>query len=170
MQTSLVKNGGVDSCSDLNATEGLLITASKILGELEKSNQETNWDPSTFSVTFVIGFVAVIFAVLTVCQAVIAATPSKHCTKYALGPWASFSKKSVEFGQMRMQATAYTPIIRMPELVAYLLPDYRLDETWGICLVRDYEQSIRKVKSETSKEQKHALANARDRSQHFPAT
>lgn len=95
MQTSLVENGGVDGCSDLNATECLLITASKILGELEKSNQETNWDPSTFAVTFVIGFAAIIFAVLIVCQAGIAATPSKHCTKYALGPWLPFERKAL---------------------------------------------------------------------------
>lgn len=65
MQTSSVEHGDGEDCRDLNATECLLITASKILVELETANRETNWNPSTFAVTFVIGFVAIVFAVLT---------------------------------------------------------------------------------------------------------
>lgn len=107
-------------CASLNTTECILLAATRILAAIEKSADEPNWDPQTFAVTLIIGIIALFFAALTIVHGLVAAAPGKHCSSYALGPWAHYSKKRIDWSEMRIQATAYTPIVHLTAVYRYL--------------------------------------------------
>lgn len=147
-------------CANLNTTECILRAATQILAEVKKNGDEFNWDPPTFAVTLIIGFIAIFFAALTIGQGLIAAAPGKHCSKYALGPWAHYSKRRFDISEMRVQATAYTPILRTDELLKYLYFN-KLNDA----------QDCTDIKEETKEEWKREIfPSSKGINQYFPAT
>lgn len=102
------------NCS-LNTTECILETLAAVLEELRAQRGEYNWDPLTFGVTAVIGILALVIAVLTVGQGLLAAGPGRlKSSRNALGPWAKFSKRTFDWSEMRFRTIAYTPILVAP--------------------------------------------------------
>ncbi|KAL6914892.1 hypothetical protein FSST1_012652 [Fusarium sambucinum] len=106
------------NCNELNATECLLRVTASILEQLKEDSSEFNWDPASFVVTLVIGIIAAAFAFFAIIQGFLAAGPGRHkCSKYAIGTWASISKRRFDWSELRYRSVAHTPIISIQDLV-----------------------------------------------------
>ncbi|KAK5996972.1 hypothetical protein PT974_02321 [Cladobotryum mycophilum] len=100
----------------LNTTEQILQAVSHILAQLERQNHQYNWDPATFSVTVVIGIIAIFFAGLTIIQGLIAAGPGRlKSGQYAIGPWSKLTRRKFIRAELRLRTVAYTPVIRFQD-------------------------------------------------------
>lgn len=175
---------GVDDikidCANLNTTECILRAATQILAEVKKSGNEFNWDPPTFAVTLAIGFIALFFAALTIGQGLIAAAPGKHCSRYALGPWAHFSERRIDWSELRIQATAYTPVIRMEAVLRHLLQpegggpdqlqDDRSDSPPAKMTLREWKRTQRTKPTRDNETTRQIYPPSKDLDQYFPAT
>jgi hypothetical protein len=64
----------------------------------------------TFSVTVLIGIVALSFAGMTVSQGIFGPGHRK-CSKYAIGKWAKETKIHPNWAEFRIDSTAYTPVL-----------------------------------------------------------
>lgn len=105
------------NCGDLNSTECLLQTAADILSELRQQSGEYSWEPLTFAATLALGIIALVFTALTIVQGLIAAGPGRQkCSAYALGPWAVFSSRRMDWSELRVRSVAHTPIIDLEHL------------------------------------------------------
>ncbi|KAM0413041.1 hypothetical protein ACHAPD_008112 [Fusarium lateritium] len=106
------------NCNGLNATECLLRVTTSILEQLKEDSSEFNWDPASFVVTLVIGIIAAAFAFFAIIQGFLAAGPGRHkCSKYAIGTWASISRRKFDWSELRYRSIAHTPIISIQDLV-----------------------------------------------------
>ncbi|KAF5242035.1 hypothetical protein FANTH_8870 [Fusarium anthophilum] len=106
------------NCNGLNATECLLRVTASILEQLKDDSSAFNWDPASFVVTLVIGIIAAAFAFFAIIQGFLAAGPGRHkCSKYAIGTWASLSKRKFDWSELRYRSTAQTPVIKVGDLL-----------------------------------------------------
>ncbi|KAH7329694.1 hypothetical protein B0I35DRAFT_456975 [Stachybotrys elegans] len=139
------------NCTGLNATECLLRVTASILEELK----ESNWDPASFVVTFVIGIIAAAFAFFAIIQGLLAAGPGRHkCSIYAIGTWARLSKRKFDWSELRYRSIAQTPVIRVTDLVHKMTIDFKWgDSNWN------QERLFPKLKHDP-----------KDTSDYFPAT
>ncbi|KAF3167854.1 hypothetical protein TWF788_011088 [Orbilia oligospora] len=106
-----------DVCPGENATECLL--RALLEAQLAAKN-EINWDPISLGFTAIIGILALLFAILTVVQGVLAAGPrSLKAGESAIGWYSKFSKSSFSMSEMRVRSVAYTPILQTNILQMY---------------------------------------------------
>ncbi|KAF5673550.1 hypothetical protein FCIRC_8013 [Fusarium circinatum] len=106
------------NCNGINATECLLRVTASILEQLKDDSSAFNWDPASFVVTLVIGIIAAAFDFFAIIQGFLAAGPGRHkCSKYAIGTWASLSKRKFDWSELRYRSTAQTPIIEVRDLL-----------------------------------------------------
>lgn len=111
------------NCNDLNATECLLLVTASILEQLKEDSSAFNWDPASFVVTLVIGIIAAAFAFFAIIQGFLAAGPGRHkCSKYAIGTWATLSKRKFDWSELRYRSIAQTPVIRIQNLLDKMKP------------------------------------------------
>ncbi|TGJ72716.1 hypothetical protein EYR41_004591 [Orbilia oligospora] len=114
----------LDVCPGENATECLL--RALLAAQLDTKN-EINWDPISLGFTAIIGVLALLFAILTVVQGVLAAGPrSLKAGESAIGWYSKFSKSSFSMSEMRVRSVAYTPILQTNILQMYNLKGHSL--------------------------------------------
>jgi hypothetical protein len=97
----------MDACTDAyNVTDCLL---EQIL-EASKETDTDIWDILSFVATLLIGFAALLFAILTIWQA--SAGPG-HCksSDAAIGNWADLTHYRWNYSELSRQAIAYTPVM-----------------------------------------------------------
>ncbi|KAF3922473.1 hypothetical protein AA313_de0208023 [Arthrobotrys entomopaga] len=96
-----------------NTNECLLrhILDLEIARDVAKANS-TDWDPINVGLTAVIGFLALIIAVVAVFQSLLAAGPGRlKASQTAIGRYSRFSRSRFSWLEMRLRSTAYTPMI-----------------------------------------------------------
>ncbi|KAF3132668.1 hypothetical protein TWF594_009486 [Orbilia oligospora] len=114
----------LDVCPGENATECLL--RALLAAQLDTKN-EINWDPISLGFTAIIGVLALLFAILTVVQGVLAAGPRNlKAGESAIGWYSKFSKSSFSMSEMRVRSVAYTPILQTNILQMYNLKRHSL--------------------------------------------
>lgn len=98
---------------DSNSTDCLLRSLLSFLTEQQESNDaEVNWDPISFAFTLLIGLLALIFALVTIAQAVLATGKSRRITSNrAIGKWSTETRRTWSWTQMNFQYTASTPVL-----------------------------------------------------------
>jgi len=154
------------NCS-LNTTECILETLAAVLGELKAQRSEYNWDPLTFGVTAAIGILALIVAVLTVGQGLIAAGPGRlKSSRNALGPWAKFSRRTFDRTEMRFRTIAYTPVLVVPHRVRPSRLAARDNATYH----EDVPYWYRKIEDEEEWSERELSGLLVGGTYHFPAT
>jgi hypothetical protein len=95
-----------------NNTECILQAVVALLNEVREKNAEFNWDPLSFVFTAVTGVVAACFAGIAILQAFFAADPGRlKASRYAIGPWAKFTKRSFDWQEWRFRSVTQTPVI-----------------------------------------------------------
>ncbi|KEZ45492.1 hypothetical protein SAPIO_CDS1810 [Scedosporium apiospermum] len=157
------------NCS-LNTTECILETLAAVLEELRAQRGEYDWDPLTFGVTAAIGILALIIAILTVGQGLLAAGPGRlKSSRNALGPWAKFSKRTFDWSEMRFRTVAYTPLLVAP-------PPLRFPSWFGLTvninITKDTEEGYwyKKIKDEEEWAEMDSSGFLFGATDHFPAT
>ncbi|KAK6530357.1 hypothetical protein TWF694_003713 [Orbilia ellipsospora] len=96
-----------------NTSECLLrhILDLEIARDAAKANS-TDWDPINVGLTAVIGFLALVIAVVAVFQSLLAAGPGRlKASQTAIGRYSRFSRSRFSWIEMRLRSTAYTPMI-----------------------------------------------------------
>ena len=84
------------------------------------ANNGYNWNPASVGVTATIGVLALIFAMLTVFQAALAAGPGRlKAGREAIGIWAKYTVTKMHWTEFRFRTTAYVPLLRRWELVTF---------------------------------------------------
>jgi hypothetical protein len=106
----------MDGCSDAyNLTDCLLLSL------LDAMKDHNKWDVPTLSVTVVIGFVALVFAAMTVIQNVLSA-PSGHrkCSRDAISDWSQKTESRWNWAEFRWDSIANTPVLTSARIQAQL--------------------------------------------------
>ncbi|KAK2729067.1 hypothetical protein CKAH01_10506 [Colletotrichum kahawae] len=104
---------GANCPEDTNSTDCLLRSLLSLLNdERTADHAEINWDPISFWVTFFIGVIATMFALVTILQAVVAAGKGRRKTNSrAIGEWHKRTKNEWMWSEMSFRSTAWTPIL-----------------------------------------------------------
>ncbi|KAG7287146.1 hypothetical protein NEMBOFW57_006651 [Staphylotrichum longicolle] len=102
----------IDINCPLNTTECIFQAVVALLDQVREKNAEFNWDPLSFGFTAVTGVAAACFAAITIVQALFAAGPGRlKSSRYAIGPWAKFTRHFFDPQEWRFRSLAQTPVI-----------------------------------------------------------
>ncbi|KAK4043432.1 hypothetical protein C8A01DRAFT_32358 [Parachaetomium inaequale] len=102
----------IDINCPLNTTECIFQAVVALLDQVREKNAEFNWDPLSFGFTAVTGVAAACFAAITIVQALFAAGPGRlKSSRYAIGPWAKFTRHFFDRQEWRFRSLAQTPVI-----------------------------------------------------------
>jgi hypothetical protein len=136
----------MDGCSNAyNLTDCLLHAV------LEAIKEHNSWDVPTFSVTSVIGVVALAFAAITVTQGVLSAGPGRRkCSKDAIGNWSKNTKRRWNWSEFRRDSLAYTPVLTSSVIGAKLHRQFIEDAGEIPNVDRDIWTIFRKRKKQTT--------------------
>jgi hypothetical protein len=82
--------------------------------EAHAQDSKFNWDPITFAFTVPIGLLAAVFALITICQAVLASGPGrrKSSSRTIGNKWASKTTKEWNWHDFNVVSIARTPVMR----------------------------------------------------------
>ncbi|KAH9226618.1 hypothetical protein K456DRAFT_1123455 [Colletotrichum gloeosporioides 23] len=105
---------------DSNSTDCLLRTLIQLVSDQQRADDaKTDWDPVTFVFTAVIGIIAIIFALIPVVQAFLAAGRANRRTSVrAIGKWSKKRKRRWNSSEWTVEFVTRVPVLR----VDYLLP------------------------------------------------
>ncbi|KAI0163504.1 hypothetical protein BJ166DRAFT_498141 [Pestalotiopsis sp. NC0098] len=113
----MASNDSISGSGGNNATEYLLsellaVVKDKIRGD----DAQTDWDPITFAFTVpvgVFGILATIFALITIIQGILAASPGRRkSSRHVIGKWAKTRKTVFNWDELRTMTFVKTPILR----------------------------------------------------------
>lgn len=93
-----------------NCTNAYNLTDCLLLSILDAVQEPNVWDAPTFSLTVVIGIVALIFAAMTVIQG-LAGPGRRRCSRNAIGNWSQKTKYRLNYSQFRRESVAHTPLL-----------------------------------------------------------
>ncbi|KAI0141519.1 hypothetical protein BJ166DRAFT_105181 [Pestalotiopsis sp. NC0098] len=122
----MASNDSISGSGGNNATEYLLsellaVVKDKIRGD----DAQTDWDPITFAFTVpvgVFGILATIFALITIIQGILAASPGRRkSSRHVIGKWAKTRKTVFNWDELRTMTFVKTPILRAETLYQALL-------------------------------------------------
>ncbi|KAL2135944.1 hypothetical protein VTI74DRAFT_6172 [Chaetomium olivicolor] len=102
----------IDINCPLNTTECIFQAVVALLDQVREQNAQFDWDPLSFVFTAVTGVAAACFAAITIVQALFAAGPGRlKSSRYAIGPWAKFTRHYFDRQEWRFRSVAQTPVI-----------------------------------------------------------
>ncbi|KAK4232630.1 hypothetical protein QBC38DRAFT_463337 [Podospora fimiseda] len=112
----------------VNSTDCLLrLVVDALDKQFQEQSNEFNWDPISFAFTAPVGIFALLFAALTIWQAVLASgTGRRVSNQRAIGPWSSKTRKEWSWRDMNRTSIASTPVLTIYEIYP------ALEETLGI--------------------------------------
>lgn len=105
-----------------NSTDCLLRVLLQAFGNQTTTEAgKFNWDPITFGFTVPIAFIAALFALIAVFQAVLSAGPGRRkSNRNAIGNWSEYTTRQWSWTEMTSLSIARTPILRRSRLLQLL--------------------------------------------------
>ncbi|KAK3998285.1 hypothetical protein QBC44DRAFT_1587 [Cladorrhinum sp. PSN332] len=102
----------------LNSTDCLLRL---VVEALDKQDQEAassfDWDPISFAFTAPIGIFALLFAAVTIWQAILASGQGRRKSNYrAIGPWSEKTRYDWSWRDLNRLAIATTPVLKISQI------------------------------------------------------
>lgn len=106
------------NCTEVaNSTDCLLQALITILEESQKNDNSFDWDPITFAFTVAISLCAVIFASITILQAILVAGPGRRKSDHrAIGKWATKRERKWSWRDFSFIHIAHTPVLSLSRL------------------------------------------------------